>query len=41
MDAIFIIKQIQENMLEGNKKLYWAFIDREKPYDRIPREMVY
>ena len=35
VDAIFIMRQIQENMLEGNKKLFYAFIDREKVFDEI------
>ena len=41
VDGIFITRQIQEKMLEGNKKLYWAFIYREKAYDRITREAAY
>ena len=38
MDVIFIMRQIQEKMLEGNKKLFCAFIDLEKAYDGISRE---
>ena len=40
-DAIFIERQLQEKSLEGNQKLYCAFVDLEKAYDRIPREVVF
>ena len=35
------MRQLQEKRLEGNQKLYCAFIDLEKAYDRIPREVVF
>ena len=41
VDAIFIIRQLQEKKLEGNQKLFCAFLDLEKAYDRIPREVVF
>ena len=33
-DAIFIMRQVQK------KKLYYAFVDLEKAFDRVPREVV-
>ena len=39
-DAIFIIRQMQEKFLQRGKPLYFAFIDLEKAFDRIPREVV-
>ena len=36
-DAIFMIRQVQEKMLEKNKKVF----DLKKAYDRVPREVMY
>ena len=41
VDAIFPLWQLLEKKLEVNQKLYCAFIDLEKAYDRIPREVVF
>ncbi len=40
-DAIFTIRQVQEKMREKNEKVFIAFLDLEKAYDRVPREVVY
>lgn len=39
-DAIFIVRQIQEKFLVKEKALFFAFVDLEKAFDRIPREVV-
>ena len=39
-DAIFIARQVQENHLAKRKDLYLAFVDLEKAFDRVPREVV-
>jgi len=38
-DAIFIVWQMQEKYGCEGKKLYFAFIDLEKAFDRVPREV--
>ena len=40
-DAIFILRQMQEKYIAKNKKLYFAFVDLEKAFDRVPREVVW
>ena len=40
-DAIFIVRQLQEKYLGVNKPLYFAFVDLEKAFDRVPREVLW
>ena len=39
-DAIFVVRQLQEKYLAANKKLYRAFIDLVKAFDRVPRKVI-
>ena len=39
-DAIFIMRQVQDKHQAKKKKLYYAFVDLEKAFDRVPREVV-
>ena len=39
-DAIFMARQIQENFRVKGKKLYFAFVDLVKSFDRVPREVI-
>ena len=41
IDAIFILRQLQERHLAKNKTLYFSFIDLEKAFDRVPREVLW
>ena len=40
-DAIFIVRQLQEKHLAANKLLYMAFIDLEKAFDHVPRDVIW
>ena len=40
-DAIFIVRQMQEKYLAKKKELWTAFVDLEKAFDRVPREVVW
>ena len=40
-DAIFVVRQLQEKYLAANKRLYMAFIDLEKAFDRVPQKVIW
>ena len=40
IDAIFMARQMQENFRVKGKKLYFGFVDLEKAFDRVPREVI-
>ena len=40
-DAIFIARQMQEKYIAANKPLYFAFVDLEKAFDRVPRKVLW
>ena len=40
-DAIFVVRQLQEKYLAANKRLYIAFVDLEKAFDRVPRKVIW
>ena len=39
-DAIFMARQMQENFIVKGKKLYFGFVDLEKAFDRVPKEVI-
>ena len=36
-DAIFIMRQVQEKHQAKNKKLYYAYVELEKAFDKSPK----
>ena len=40
-DAIFILRQLQEKHLDRKLSLYFAFVDLEKAFDRVPRKVIW
>ena len=40
-DAIFIVRQLQEKHLAENKPPYMAFVDLEKAFDHVPRDVIW
>ena len=40
IDAVFILRRLQEEYLDKEKKLYRCFVDLEKAFDRVPRKVL-
>ena len=40
-DSIFILRQLQEKYVSKKRELWFAFVDLEKAFDRVPREVVW
>ena len=41
MELTFIARQLEEKYLAKKKTLYFAFVDLENAFDRVPREVVH
>jgi len=40
VDALFILRRMQEEYREKDKYLYMCFVDLEKAFDGVPRNVV-
>ena len=40
VDALFIVRRIQEEFRGKEKKMYMFFVDLEKAFDRVPRKVM-
>lgn len=40
-DAIFVVRQLQKKYLAVNSQLYMAFVDLEKTFDGVPRQVIW
>ena len=40
IDAVFILRRLQEEYLDKEKKLYMCFVDLKKATDKIPRKVL-
>ena len=40
IDAVFILRRMQEEYHAKGKKLYICFVDLEKPFDRVPSKLL-
>ena len=40
VDAIFIVRRMQEEYQKKDKKLYMCFVDMEKAFDRVPKKVM-
>ena len=40
VDAIFIVRRMQEEYQKKDKKLYMCFVDVNKAFDRVPRKVM-
>ena len=40
IDAVFILRRLQEEYLDKEKKLYMCLVDLEKAFDRVPRKVL-
>ena len=40
-EVVFIVRQLQEKYLGKHKKIYLTFVDLEKAFNMVPREIIW
>ena len=40
VDAVFVLRRLSEKLRAKNKKLFFVFVDLEKAFDQMPREVI-
>ena len=40
VDAVFVLRSLKEKFRAKNKKLFFVFVEIEKAFDRVPREVI-
>ena len=40
VDAIYIVRRVQESFIEKKKNLFMCFVDLEKVFDQVPRNII-
>ena len=41
LDAIFIVRQLQEMYITAKRPIYFAFVNLEKAFNRLPRKVLW
>ena len=40
VDAVFVLRRLSKKLRAKNKKFFFIFVDLEKTFDRVPREVI-
>ena len=40
VDAVFVLRRLNEKFIAKNKMLFFKFVDLERAFERVPREVI-